>query len=582
MARKTLTKKNLVISLLTAVLFLATVPVVLAIEINYPQIPGVEAPQDFLPKIGDPDYPNYPKEQTLPLFVKYLYALGLVAATILTTISLIYGGLLYLLSGSHPGKMAGAKDQITAAFLGLGLLLMSYLFLNILNPNLLVMRLPAVTRPNFPLFTEPLLPGEQAQVFWEIPIATIVSDISSIYPRIKPASQDVEDKADIVEQTAQYLTGLLNSCSCGNLSARCDAVSCIPSACANTAGGTAQRSDLCTDLLAIEARKQDLADERLILNASRKNLAIVKFNLQKETTRLQVAEALMKSCTYVPIDLNTLLGLKQTSKIEVKKPWSEINMKNNPLTFYCQIEDSFVEAVVREWRTMVREMEAELTQDPYDIPDPPPSSGAVCPNGACEIGENYNNCQLDCPTPPPAGLEAFPFEIPLPSAVISQLYGANPQNYGGRGHNGIDFDSYLDIAGQYIVPVNAAAAGRVVGIGDLSSACPACSFAPNSGYDYGVWLAIEHQVFYQNRPVRFVSFYSHLLAGSVLVIEGQNVARGERIATMDNTGCSTDSHLHFGLYLSNFRVVPETWACNSGFPYPSGSTIDPLLFLKPI
>jgi hypothetical protein len=365
----------------------------------------VEAPQDFLPKIQSG---QYPAEQALPLFVKYLYALGLVAGTMLTVISLIYGGLLYLISGSNPGKMVGAKDQITTAFLGLGLLLMSYLFLNILNPSLLVMQLPTANRPAFSPLPDTQPPGEETMVFWELSLGTITNDISNIFPQVKPASQDVKDKADIAKQASQELVSLLSSCNCQNLSPRCSASGCSPLACLGT------RNNLCPNLTTIEAKKQDLLNKLGILKLSRKNLAVVKFNLQKETSRLQVAETLMKSCTYVPIDLNTMLGLKQTSKIEVKKPWSETEAKNNPLTFYCQMDEAFVTQTIFQWREMIAQLESILNTDPDDIPMPPVSPGLS-------------------PTP------GFSFTSPLGSTCLTDICNVRRGAY--YCHNGLDLNA---------------------------------------------------------------------------------------------------------------------------------------------
>ncbi|MBI4359380.1 MAG: M23 family metallopeptidase [Candidatus Nealsonbacteria bacterium] len=486
---------------LFVLLLLGIAQAVLAIEISYPQIPGVEAPQDFLPKIQSGQYPG---EQALPLFVKYLYALGLVASTVLTVISLIYGGVLYILSGSNPGKMIGAKDQITTAFLGLGLLLLSYLFLNILNPDLLVMKLPSVSRPVFspPPDTPP--PGEAVLVFWELPLGTIFNDISNIFPQVKPASQDVKDKADIAKQASQELVDLLNSCQCQNLSPQCSSLTCSALACLGT------RNNLCPNLSVIEAKKQDLMNKLGILKVSRKNLAIIKFNLQKETSRLQVAETLMKSCTYVPIDLNTMLGLKQTSRVEIKKPWSETDAKNNPLSFYCQMDEAFVTQTIFDWREMIAQLESILNTDPDDIPLPPPSPGPL-PTGT--------------PGPGPSPVPGFSFNLPLSWTCLTDICNVRRSVY--YCHEG------LDLYAAENSPIYAVADGEIAGSGDFTADCP-------PGGAYGRWVAVKHQVGTQE----MTSFYGHL--NSVLVTSGR-VAQGQIIAYSGNTGSSTGPHLHFSL-----------------------------------
>jgi len=52
---------------------------------------------------------------------------------------LIYGGIRYLTSVGSPSAIADAKDQIFSAFLGLIILLFSYLILNTLNPQLITL-----------------------------------------------------------------------------------------------------------------------------------------------------------------------------------------------------------------------------------------------------------------------------------------------------------------------------------------------------------------------------------------------------------------------------------------------------------
>lgn len=566
-AIKEILNKGLTI-ILFALLLLGTATAALAIEINYPQIPGVEAPQDFLPKIQSGQYPS---EQALPLFVKYLYALGLVAATMLTVISLIYGGVLYLLSGNNPGKLVGAKDQIVTAFLGLGLLLMSFLFLNILNPNLLVMRLPATRAINPLPIPDLTLPAEQTNVFWEIPIGKIEVMIIEKTKETEAPTEAIKASSSTVKQKSEELKNLLNQCGCQNIDSQCSAGACQAIDCL---GGYAE---LCPNYNLIELKKQELLNSLGDLKLKRRQLLEAQIALGKEVLRLWTARTIMASCQGQAIDLYTFLGMEKDLKIEAKKPWPEIEAKNDPLSLYCQIEESSVQFLIHEWRKAVEDMEALLDLDPDDIPDLPPPGGAVCGNNICEIGESNASCAQDCPTPPPPNLEQFPFDLPLDDPYITQNYAANPANYGGCGHNGVDFWS---AAGT----VKAAAAGNVYATGDMSGACldlvGMCGINPAPGFDYGVWVAIEHRVWDSslNREVRYVSLYTHLESGSILVSAGQQVLRGQAIATMDNTGRSCGSHLHFTLFLSNFYASPA-W-CNEEVQYPHGTDINPCIFLS--
>lgn len=91
-----------------------------------------------------------------------------------------------------------------------------------------------------------------------------------------------------------------------------------------------------------------------------------------------------------------------------------------------------------------------------------------------------------------------------------------------------------DIAAPVGTPVFAADAGRVVTVQYLN-------------YGYGNHVIINHGNGYQ-------TLYGHL--SRIDVSEGQNVARGERIGLMGNTGRSTGSHLHLEIYQGGTRVNP--------------------------
>ncbi|MDR1292654.1 MAG: peptidoglycan DD-metalloendopeptidase family protein [Clostridiales Family XIII bacterium] len=86
----------------------------------------------------------------------------------------------------------------------------------------------------------------------------------------------------------------------------------------------------------------------------------------------------------------------------------------------------------------------------------------------------------------------------------------------GRVHEGIDIDVNY-------APVYAAGDGKVV-------------YTGNKGDGYGVMIAIDH-------GEGFETIYGHLSQSSVNI--GDEVYKGQRIATSGNTGRSTGAHLHF-------------------------------------
>lgn len=127
---------------------------------------------------------------------------------------------------------------------------------------------------------------------------------------------------------------------------------------------------------------------------------------------------------------------------------------------------------------------------------------------------------------------------PLDKVRITQYFGntpfstANPQVYGGKGHNGID------IAASPGTPIKAALSGTVVGTGDTDLTCPNAS--------YGRWVLIRH-----NNGL--TTLYAHL--SYITAQSGQSVSTGQVIGYSGNTGYSTGPHLHFTLYATQGVTV---------------------------
>jgi len=96
------------------------------LEINYPEISG-ESPQ------------NAPS--SVPNYIKYIYVLFIAISGIIALGVLIYAGFRYLTSAGDATKLSDAKSRMVGAFLGLVLLLLSYLILNTINPRIPVLTL---------------------------------------------------------------------------------------------------------------------------------------------------------------------------------------------------------------------------------------------------------------------------------------------------------------------------------------------------------------------------------------------------------------------------------------------------------
>ena len=77
-------------------------------------------------------------------YISILFKAGLAVAGVLALVFLLYGAILYTVSSSR-GNVQGeaqAKERIYSVFLGLGLLLLSYLILYTINPDLVKLKMP--------------------------------------------------------------------------------------------------------------------------------------------------------------------------------------------------------------------------------------------------------------------------------------------------------------------------------------------------------------------------------------------------------------------------------------------------------
>lgn len=91
---------------------------------------------------GLPGISELPKGTELPSYIRYLFIFGLSLIAFLALGQMMLGGLTYILAAGNVAKVETAKDTIKQALLGLGLLLVSYLLLRTINPDLVNLRNP--------------------------------------------------------------------------------------------------------------------------------------------------------------------------------------------------------------------------------------------------------------------------------------------------------------------------------------------------------------------------------------------------------------------------------------------------------
>src|SRR3989338_1223413 len=105
-------------------------------------IPGTVFAQDRALEIDYPDIGVVPGPTTvatgLPEYIRYIFNFVIAFAGIILLYALIKGGSMYLTAAGSVTAMTAARSQISSAFLGIIILLGSYIILTTINPGLVI------------------------------------------------------------------------------------------------------------------------------------------------------------------------------------------------------------------------------------------------------------------------------------------------------------------------------------------------------------------------------------------------------------------------------------------------------------
>ncbi len=96
---------------------------------------GVALAAEFVPIVPIPSL-DLNNQTTLAQYINALFKLAISIGAILAVISIIIGGFEYM-TAEAVGAKKGGKDRVWSAVLGLVLLLLSWLILYVINPNIL-------------------------------------------------------------------------------------------------------------------------------------------------------------------------------------------------------------------------------------------------------------------------------------------------------------------------------------------------------------------------------------------------------------------------------------------------------------
>ena len=77
-------------------------------------------------------------------FIQYIYRYSFIIGSIVAVVMIMLGGVMWIVSGTSPDLKQKAQKRIGGAIMGIILLALSYTILNLVNPYLVNLRMPAV------------------------------------------------------------------------------------------------------------------------------------------------------------------------------------------------------------------------------------------------------------------------------------------------------------------------------------------------------------------------------------------------------------------------------------------------------
>jgi len=213
--------KKLVFCFLLGI-FLFQAGFVLALEIKYPPVPGALTPNEIQEKIKSGELQS---EKALGAYFNYFVKLFFLIAIFIAVSAGIFGGVLYLLSPAKPAVLMEAKQWIYSSLLGVLILVVSYLVLATINPQLLVFKTKIEPLP--PPVTPSLSEEDKTLIAQQATIGSLATNvISSLYETVSLEGVGSIKRGEVpfykinqtlqgVVTTTQELIGELAKCKCG-------------------------------------------------------------------------------------------------------------------------------------------------------------------------------------------------------------------------------------------------------------------------------------------------------------------------------------------------------------------------------
>jgi hypothetical protein len=349
------------------------------LEVQYPEIAGVK-PETV--------------STLLPDYVKYVFNFSIGVFGLVAFSALLWGGFLYLTSAGRPDKLKDARDRIISAFLGLVILLSSYIILTSINPQLVIFSLPYLTPPattTTSQISQPK-PSEINLIATELPLGQSIENgvwlkktRDEIENLIKQDTDFLTEKITVddhesgrIADLVKYLKVLTEECRCDKLKGLCTK----PKNYSQTVGCS---GDPCPDDVRKKIDKilgiiQEKQEKLLSLRAA---IIVKKLSFENQLTIFQNIETEMLSCETQQktlFNLNEYLSRlnffnEQGWKMDTVSIPGAPKAQADPLTFYCTAGGNIIDypytllqgAGSLEYTVpelSIQETPAELTQIP--------------------------------------------------------------------------------------------------------------------------------------------------------------------------------------------------------------------------
>lgn len=190
--------------------FLCQAASVFALEINWPSLPGAQSPSEG---------------QALGSFLKYFLTLFFLISLSVCVVLVMAGGIAYLVSGAKPAAKLFARNQMTSALTGLFILLVSYLILYAINPELVIFKLAKEKTPTA-ASTRMTSMSKPTYAYIEVPTGKIIEDSTAgivaedDFKSILLQVERVKQASAELKQKTRELQAAVDLCKCGT--SRCE------------------------------------------------------------------------------------------------------------------------------------------------------------------------------------------------------------------------------------------------------------------------------------------------------------------------------------------------------------------------